>query len=392
MASIPRGTQAFVCSRCNYELCFECARKALVLHNSGKPAITDTRILLRNVDTLLEDKDTLSDTCRRWFNTYDVNKDGYLNFTELTNLCGQLLGDLEVPGLDTQMVEQYMKKYDVDGDERLTPTEFFELFVRLLVKAKSLHAPVAVRREALVGKRSKGSPSARYSLKEDLGHGSFGVAKRVIDKMTKKERVMKIISKNAGHSTQEELELEIECMKKMDHPHILKLFEYYEDRNNMYIITDICEGGDLLKVIEEAHRSRIRKPLTERWICAVFRQALDAVAHCHSHGLIHKDIKAENVLLMNRVPPGKRQKIHEMEPHVILIDFGLAELFDPTRAFQSKVVAGTPYTMAPEIPVMPKGNHAREWLRAIEKGPDWPVLDTSGASPESRKLVREMMW
>ncbi|KAF4664049.1 hypothetical protein FOZ61_001169 [Perkinsus olseni] len=282
-----------------------------------------------------------------------------------------------------------------------------------------------MKREALIGKKMNGSPSVRYTLKEDLGHGSFGAAQRVIDKMTKKSRVMKTISKKEGHSTQAELELEIECMKKMDHPHILRLFEYYEDANNMYLITDICEGGHLLKVIEDAHRSKIRKPMTERWICSVFRQAIDAVAHCHAHGLIHKDIKAENILLMNRAPAtaGKGKKIYEMDPHVVLIDFGLAELFDPSRAFQSKVVAGTPYTMAPEvwasaqnrsktfglkcdvyslgcvlfhiltgkIPVIPKGNNARAWLRAIEGGPEWSLLDSTGASMDARKLVRAMM-
>ncbi|KAF4673626.1 hypothetical protein FOL47_010303 [Perkinsus chesapeaki] len=456
-SSLPRGTEAFSCDKCSYELCFDCAYsdrvpeylfdsrnitpfknlvrlpfvrpagKSLIAFKSGTVSSAGKELLDNGVDNfqisgILEDKQALMEHCARWFKTYDVNKDGYLSFVELTDLCGQLLADLDVPGMDKCTVQQYMKKYDVDGDERLTPKEFHELFNRILLKAKAIHTPFALKRRGLLG-RAKGLPSGRYTLREDLGHGSFGAAQKVIDKLTKEERVMKTISKTQGHTSQEELELEIECMKKMDHPHILKLFEYYEDANNMYLILDICEGGHLLGVIEDSHRSRNRKPMSERWICEAFRQVLDAVAHCHMHGLIHKDIKAENILLMSKAPPGSKKKVFELKPHVVLIDFGLAELFDPSRAFHSKVVAGTPYTMAPEvwasaqnrtktfglkcdvyslgcvlfhiltgkIPVLPKSNHTRDWIRAIEAGPNWSLVDSTGASKEVRKLVRSMM-
>ncbi|EER07163.1 calcium-dependent protein kinase, putative [Perkinsus marinus ATCC 50983] len=146
----------------------------------------------------------------------------------------------------------------------------------------------------------------------------------------------------------QELEQEIKNMKKMDHPHILKMFEYFEDYNNVYLILELCEGGELMKVIEDTYtKSRGKKRLTEGWIAGLYAQVLEAVSYCHSHGLIHKDIKAENIMLLNKDKTTKNP--FDAPPHVVLIDFGLAEAFDPDRPFVSRHVAGTPYTMAPEV-------------------------------------------
>ncbi|KAF4714659.1 Serine/threonine-protein kinase 17A, partial [Perkinsus olseni] len=166
-------------------------------------------------------------------------------------------------------------------------------------------------------------------------------------------------------------------------------------------------------------KSRGKKSLTEGWIAGLYGQILEAVSYCHSHGIIHKDIKAENIMLLTKEKSSKNP--FETPPHVVLIDFGLAEAFDPGRPFVSRHVAGTPYTMAPEVwnatlsrsntfglkcdvyslgcvlfhlfcgkpPVIARSMKAQDWLKAISVGPDWKLL--RHVSPHATQLVKKMM-
>ena len=80
----------------------------------------------------------------------------------------------------------------------------------------------------------------------------------------------------------EELQLEIDTLKALDHPHIIRLFEYFEDYNNVYIIMETAKGGELLDVIESNYKSGYR--LNEQWIAAVFQQVMEAISYVHSRG------------------------------------------------------------------------------------------------------------
>eukprot|EP00392_Amoebophrya_sp_AT5.2_P006533 g6545.t1 len=74
----------------------------------------------------------------------------------------------------------------------------------------------------------------------------------------------------------EELQLEIDTLRQLDHPHIIRLFEYFEDYNNIYILMESAKGGELLDVIESNYKAGFR--LNEQWIATVISQALNAIS------------------------------------------------------------------------------------------------------------------
>ena len=77
----------------------------------------------------------------------------------------------------------------------------------------------------------------------------------------------------------------------MDHPNIIRIYEYYIDEKNIYIVTEICSGGELFdKIIENGF-------FNENVAAYIMKQILQAVFYCHSNKIVHRDLKPENVLL-----------------------------------------------------------------------------------------------
>ncbi|CAE7627223.1 CPK4 [Symbiodinium pilosum] len=195
-------------------------------------------------------------------------------------------------------------------------------------------------REMFISRRH-GRPEDHYRVLGVLGKGSFGVVRKVQCRQTKAMRVMKIVDKQKALSGGYPLKLimeEIDKLKSLDHPAVLRLFEYYADSRSLYLITDLLPGGDLLEAVEKSYAEK--KQLPEAWVAAVFRQACEGVAYCHAKGVMHKDLKLENIMLCSIDPP-----------EAVVIDVGLAELFPPSEAdsFKSADAAGTLATMAPEV-------------------------------------------
>lgn len=76
----------------------------------------------------------------------------------------------------------------------------------------------------------------------------------------------------------------------MDHPNILKLYEWFEDEIHIYLVTEICTGGELFDVIIE------RKHFNEDDAAFIMKQLLSAITYCHSNKVAHRDLKPENIL------------------------------------------------------------------------------------------------
>lgn len=382
---------------------------------------------LKQIKAALENPLTLQAHATNWFKKYDLNEDGCLDFEELKRLCAKLNADLEIPSVDDQTIQQCMKKFDTDMDGMLNLDEFTRFYQILLCKVRDHYGGFKIRREFFLDKKG-GKPSDTYKLVKTLGQGSFGIAQLVMDKKTKQPRVLKTINKAKANMPPEELEQEIKNMKKLDHPHIIKLFEYYEDYMNVYIVMEAASGGELLKVIEDNYMKGRR--LSERWIATVYRQVVEAIAYCHARGVMHKDIKAENIMLLNTVQGASVDKNGNPvmanvnistadEPHAVLIDFGLAEMFTNTNQ-RSKICSGTPYTMAPEVwlagkgvgtigfkcdiyslgcvlfhqlcgdfPIMAQTSEPDDWLQLIKVGPNWNKL--KGCSPQAVDICKKMM-
>lgn len=83
-------------------------------------------------------------------------------------------------------------------------------------------------------------------------------------------------------------------LKQLDHPNIVKLHEIYEWKNYFYLITELCEGGELFD------RIRLLKQFTERDAAEVMKSILGAVVYLHKQGIVHRDLKPENLLYVSR--------------------------------------------------------------------------------------------
>lgn len=111
-------------------------------------------------------------------------------------------------------------------------------------------------------------------------------------KKTKAIRAVKIIKKDAlDEKEMERFIHEIEILKKLDHPNILKLFEFYEDNKRFYLVTELCTGGELFDEITN------RSQFSEQDGAKIIQQVLQAIQYCHSNNVVHRDLKPENLLL-----------------------------------------------------------------------------------------------
>lgn len=87
----------------------------------------------------------------------------------------------------------------------------------------------------------------------------------------------------------EDFIVEVNHLYKLDHRNILKFYEYYEDRSNYHIVTEICHGGVLFDEIHSRDR------FSEKEAATLIRSLLLAVSHCHAHNVVHRDVKPENI-------------------------------------------------------------------------------------------------
>jgi calcium-dependent protein kinase len=134
-----------------------------------------------------------------------------------------------------------------------------------------------------------------YEKKKFLGNGAFGSVykiKRINSNGREIIRALKEISKeilNQNAESAEELKNEIEVLKKLDHPNIVKIFEFYEDDKNLYIINEFCGGGDVAGLHDKYGN------FPEFLLKYVMYQVFYAISFLHSNKVVHGDIKRENI-------------------------------------------------------------------------------------------------
>lgn len=215
---------------------------------------------------------------------------------------------------------------------------------------------IKVKKEWFIEK-GVGSIYDSYKIDErmELGQGSYGKVIKAKNKHTNAVRAIKIIPK-AKVKNHERFATEINIQKTLDHPNIIKLYETYEDERNVYLVFEVCEGGELFdRIISKGHFS-------ENEARHLFVQIMKSLFYCHKHGICHRDLKPENFLFGSK------------DDHSVLklIDFGLSKIFAneneiiDSKPSNSKIAgfsefrgrrkpnamttkAGTPYYIAPEV-------------------------------------------
>ena len=165
-----------------------------------------------------------------------------------------------------------------------------------------------------------------------LGQGSFGTVYLVKNKKLNNNFAMKIIEKsNNDEEKEEEIQNEISILRKLDHPNILKINDFFSTKKEYVLITEFCPEGELFYEIKNF------APFDEALSGWYMRQILSAVHYCHKSKIIHRDLKPENILIYQRNKKGFNS--------IKIIDFGTAILFNKN----DKNLAGSIYYLAPEI-------------------------------------------
>jgi calcium-dependent protein kinase len=190
------------------------------------------------------------------------------------------------------------------------------------------------------------NPEDVYDQIKELGEGAFGRVIKVQHKKTLEFRAIKIIDKTMllEDFQDSEIENEIDILKKLDHPNIIKVFEYYDYNNNIFIVNELIGDGDLYKLIEEL------KVLNEGLALRILNQMISAITYLHSEGVFHGDIKPENIMIDNYKKCRISNKASESEIlgfDIKLIDFGTSKMFNKPKVFHNLV--GTAYYVAPEV-------------------------------------------
>jgi calcium-dependent protein kinase len=185
-------------------------------------------------------------------------------------------------------------------------------------------------------------PEDNYKIINKLGKGSFGSVYKVKHKITGEIRAMKIIKNtsindNDGMVNKKFLK-EIQVLKELEHPNIIKIFEYYIDNKYHYIISELLTGGELYETILKFQK------FNEKKAAYIMKQILSALNYLHSKGIVHRDIKPENILVQKT---NKKSKNDIDEINIKLIDFGASNFFKENEILTLKV--GSPYYIAPEV-------------------------------------------
>ena len=175
-----------------------------------------------------------------------------------------------------------------------------------------------------------------YEPVKQLGVGGYGQVFLVKHKKMNLLRAMKVIP--AKSKTGEKTNEEIELLKQLDHPNIVKLFEYFCDDDKYYLITEYCKGGDLFDLIKK------KKKLSEQSAAYIMFQIFRALIYCHNtHHLVHRDIKPENIVVF-----GKNDAYDDLYD-VKLIDFGISKIFNKVEKNSDNRIKGSLNYIAPEV-------------------------------------------
>eukprot|EP01026_Neomeris_dumetosa_P050353 TRINITY_DN4412_c0_g1_i1.p1 TRINITY_DN4412_c0_g1~~TRINITY_DN4412_c0_g1_i1.p1 ORF type:complete len:392 (-),score=46.63 TRINITY_DN4412_c0_g1_i1:2722-3744(-) len=180
----------------------------------------------------------------------------------------------------------------------------------------------------------------RYEVSETVGVGGFAVVKRGVDKQTRQDVAIKVVDKSRYGAGDNSLEREIEVLTKVDHPNCIKLFAVYITNRKVYIVTELVSGGELLD------RVTARGNYSERHAAILISQILEGVKYLHGHGIVHRDLKLENMIMLNE----------RDDSPVKIADFGLSKFFSPDTILST--VCGSPQYVAPEVLGVASGSQA----------------------------------
>lgn len=171
-----------------------------------------------------------------------------------------------------------------------------------------------------------------YELKTELGRGAFSIVYLATQRATGQQYAVKVINKkDLGKDYEKNLKMEVDILKKVNHPNIIALKELFDTPDKLYLIMELVTGGELFdKIVEKGS-------YTESEAGQLVRKIVSAVDYLHNLGIVHRDLKPENLLL----------KRADNDLEIAIADFGLSKIVGQQMMMQT--ACGTPSYVAPEV-------------------------------------------
>ena len=170
----------------------------------------------------------------------------------------------------------------------------------------------------------------RYELGEKLGEGAMGLVFKARDTVLDRIVALKTLPfEGATDEIQQRFRREAEAIGRMDHPHVVKVFDLGGTDGRLFMAMELLDGDDLRRLIEES----VEIPITEK--LRIFAEACEGFSYAHSRGVVHRDIKPANIMVT---------KLGLTK----ILDFGLARMETHETLTRKGVILGTPDYMSPE--------------------------------------------
>ncbi|XP_005495497.4 serine/threonine-protein kinase SIK3 isoform X4 [Zonotrichia albicollis] len=168
-----------------------------------------------------------------------------------------------------------------------------------------------------------------YEIERTIGKGNFAVVKLATHLVTRAKVAIKIIDKTQlDEENLKKIFREVQIMKMLCHPHIIRLYQVMETERMIYLVTEYASGGEIFDHLV-AHGRMAEKEARRK-----FKQIVAAVNFCHCRNIVHRDLKAENLLL-------------DANLNIKIADFGFSNIFTPGQLL--KTWCGSPPYAAPEL-------------------------------------------
>src|SRR4029078_783756 len=175
--------------------------------------------------------------------------------------------------------------------------------------------------------------SNRYDSRAELGRGGGGVVYRAHDPLLNREVAIKLIPPTLLSSeTEQRFQREAQLVAQMDHPAVVPIFDFGKDEGSLFFVMPIVQGTTLRWYQRD-------NPLTLGEVLDIGIQAAEALEYSHSRGVIHRDVKPENIMVVRE--EGARIRVR-------IMDFGLARGATESRITKTGTIAGTLSYMSPE--------------------------------------------
>ncbi|KAI3791216.1 hypothetical protein L2E82_04898 [Cichorium intybus] len=222
--------------------------------------------------------------------------------------------------------------------------------VQPITRRKEPESPKFTRPARILKDSAGNDISKHYKFGKELGRGEFGVTYECQNIETGEKVACKKMSKSRlrAEIDVEDVRREVTIMRHMPvHPNIVSYKDVYEDKDAIYLLMELCEGGELFdRIVAKGH-------YTERAAALVIKTIVEVVQVCHTHGVMHRDLKPENFLYSHK---GENASLKA-------IDFGLSVSFDHGQRFRE--VVGSPYYMAPEVLKRNYGEEVDVWSAGV---------------------------